>query len=170
MTSMPRTRAEARDGRHKVVLGKGRQSTGLRGWHVACIVLGCSGCPYWGPITLIEVENVPPRILSHTDGSIHCAEEDVPEDGDTDVLCVAFDGQPVFVTATDDDGDTLEFHWEGSASGRIGNAENTQDGDLYTSKVRVDRDTLVDGESLECWVSDGSPDIKRQIWTVVVYE
>jgi len=137
---------------------------------VACIVIGCAGCPYWGPITLLEAENLPPRILSHTDGTLYCSEDDLPEEDEMDVLCVAFDEQPVFVTATDDDGDSLEFHWEGSASGRIGDAENTQDGDLYTSKVALDRDTLVDGEILECWVSDGSPDFKRQPWTVVVYE
>ncbi len=137
---------------------------------MACILFGCAGCPYWGPITLIQDENMPPEILSHTDGTLYCADDDVPDTGGQDVLCVAFDGQPVFVTATDPDGDTLDFHWEGSASGRIGNAETTQDGDLSTSKITLDRRTLLDGEDLDCWVSDGSPDFKRQAWTVVVYE
>jgi len=170
MTSMPRAAGGPREHRHGVVPGKRLESVIRRSWHVACIAIGCTGCPYWGPITYIPDENVLPIIQSHTDGTQHCPEGDTALAAEDDVLCIAFDGQTVFVTATDADGDTLAFHWEGSATGRIGSAENTQDGDIYSSKIVVDRDTLVDGETLKCWISDGSSEFTSLEWKVVVYE
>lgn len=110
-------------------------------------------------------ENVPPEILSHTDGTVNCGNlQDVP----VDALCFAFDEQQVHVTATDADDDVLEFFWEGTVSGPIGDAVPIEGDDIQGSQVFLFKSEVVDGEELRCTVSDGSEDRKIQAWTIVV--
>lgn len=135
-------------------------------WHVPCLFLPVGGCLYWGPITYTPDENMAPEIVSFTDGTLFCDDETVEEV--PDALCVVNETQLVHVTAMDDDGDVLEFFWEGRGSGPIGNAVTSYSGEFQNSQVTVERDSLVNGEELRCLISDGSDDPKIQSWTVVV--
>lgn len=119
-----------------------------------------------GPIDYEPEENMPPEILSHTDGTLFCDEQTLEDMGD-DILCIASSQQLVFVTAVDPDGDLLEFNWDGTGSGRIGNAVTTYSDRFQNSQVTLSRDQVVDGEEIHCTISDGSNDI-GQSWTVVV--
>ena len=128
----------------------------------------CSGCLYIGPVTLYVDENVPPLILSHTDGSLGCS--DLEYEGEEDPLCIEREQQLVFVTARDEDDDALEFYWEGTGSGPIENAVTSAAGNRQTSMVYLSPADVIDGERLRCTVSDGGPQEVIQSWYLVVYE
>ena len=136
------------------------------GWHVPCFTLVCSGCLYIGPITLLEDENVPPEIMSHTDGLVYC-----PDDGYAEgEMCIVNQQQLVFLTAMDENDDALEFYWWGTGSGPIENAVTSSSGEFQTSNIRLSPADVIDGEELKCSVSDGSSDTKTQTWTLVVFQ
>jgi len=127
--------------------------------------LPIGGCLYVGPILYDSEGNVTPEILHYTDGTIYCDEQTVEEYENP--LCVVNSQQLVFVTAFDADGDTLDFYWAGGVSGPIWTAVTTNSGEFQSSQVVLNRDALVNGETLLCRVSDESDSTKYE-WTVVV--
>ncbi len=164
MTQMPRS------GRHALATSLAGFSGSLlgrvvlRAWHGACFSLLVTGCIYLGPITLLEEENVPPLVYSHTRDA-HC-QEDYPEL--EEALCVDYDDFVVYVIAEDADDDALEFYWWGSISGAIENAVASASAGKQSSQVSLSPEEMIDGEILECVVSDGSDTDVKVTWTLVV--
>ncbi len=133
-------------------------------WHGACCFLFATGCIYLGPITLLEDENVPPEIVGITSDPL-CEPDDT---GLVDALCVSYDDYLVFVIASDLNEDALEFYWWGSMSGPIENAVASTSSGNHSSKVLLSPEDMIDGEILECVVSDGSGTDVTVSWTLVV--
>jgi hypothetical protein len=133
-------------------------------WYASCWFIGCTGCVYYGPIDVQTEDNKPPNILSWTDGTVYCDDQNV----DPETLCFVLDEQQVFVTADDEDGDVLDFFWEGSVSGPIGDAMPISGNDIQGSQVFLLKADVVDREELRCTVSDGSDDRTTRKWQISV--
>ena len=129
--------------------------------YASCSVLSV-GCLYLGPYPYMVEDNMPPEILSFTSGSLFCGDYEVEEDE----LCVVEDEQKVFVTATDEDGDLLEFAWSGNATGAFNDDLQEEDGPLQSSTIWISPDEVMDGETLTCIVLDGSPDRTSKEWLI----
>jgi len=129
------------------------------------MALGATGCIYIGPVTLLEDENVPPEIVGHTQDA-NCELQDTGLENP--VLCVTHEEYPVFVIADDQDDDALSFFWWASRSGWIENAVASAADDKQSSLVKLSPSEMVDGETLECRVDDGSNTDVKVIWTLVV--
>ncbi|MFH1464880.1 MAG: hypothetical protein ABIO70_10895 [Pseudomonadota bacterium] len=143
----------------------------MRAWHVACCASLCTGCLYLGPITLLEEENVPPEIVGKVDGSIFCDEENKDI---LDVLCVVWlpdRVQKVFVIAQDQNGDPLDFYWWGDSSGPFEDANTFPTGERMASEIEITPEDVIDGEELNCVITDGVPGSQTGwTWNVVVQE
>ncbi len=117
MTWMPRSQPLHASTPGSPFVGHGLVRTVFTQWHALCGVLLCTGCLYIGPVTLLVDENVPPEIYaSSTDTP---CQEQYPEL--VNPLCVyergTGEGTKVFVSATDDNDDVLDFIWWGTMSG-----------------------------------------------------
>ncbi len=136
-------------------------------WYAICMCILANACFYTGSMVLIDPENNPPEIISWSDGSLFCDDETLSLYG-SDAFCLEAGVNKVYVTAVDADDDLLEFFWEGSWSGVIGTAVTTYSGEFQNSQVTISTDDVVDGEQLQCMVSDGSGDRTTHSWILVV--
>jgi hypothetical protein len=130
-------------------------------WHAGCISLG-TGCLYLAPIER-PGENHVPKIV-----------QPFPPEGNT--LEMLADVEVVTVIATDQDDDDLLFIWQVTPSDVQYSVSpptpQTQPNgqEVWVSVLTIDRDSRMDGRTLECDVTDLFDDPVRVSWNVKVEE
>jgi hypothetical protein len=107
-------------------------------WIVVCILMG-KACLYTAPMELADPNEGPVIVIPPTNQN---------------ELIMESNPEYLQVTAFDPNGDNLYFTWTVPHGVTHTVSPITQDDDLTTSVLSVDRDTLLDQETILCAVSD----------------
>lgn len=126
-------------------------------WHMSCMGLGLTGCPFVLPL-IEEQENLSPVIV-----------ESDPREGAE--LELTMSDTVVFVVAEDaNDIDQVTFLWTIERSGEQGNSTAIVDGPRRGSALRLAPDPRYDGRLLTVRATDSFGASARREWVIRVPE
>ena len=125
-------------------------------WHAVCFILGMPGCIYLGPLAQpgeYDEVNSPPELLSNI--------------ADRDTIAIGPAGVRVYVHVDDpDDDDVIEMIWLLSDGGYV----HPDPIDERSEQVVLDYDLDLDGQELQCRVSDGENPRVTFVWPLEVLQ